>query len=40
MKKNPTLLPQGTWLLTQGLGWLLFLPPTPLHPYTRPNGAW
>ncbi|WP_339394232.1 hypothetical protein [Nostoc sp. UHCC 0870] len=34
MKKNPTRLPQGAGLLSQGLGWLLFLPPTPLHPYT------
>ncbi|WP_339394233.1 hypothetical protein [Nostoc sp. UHCC 0870] len=34
MKKRPTPLPQGAGLLTQGLGRLLFLPPTPLHPYT------
>ncbi|WP_339393609.1 hypothetical protein [Nostoc sp. UHCC 0870] len=40
MKKNPTPLPQGAGLLTPGLGWLLFLPPTPLYPYTRPNEAW
>ncbi|UKP00513.1 hypothetical protein [Nostoc sp. UHCC 0870] len=33
MKKSPTPFPQ-TGLLTQGLDWLLFLPPTPLHPYT------